>query len=199
MDQLNRSRIALGVSVLLLFAIVTSVIFPIEHASAKPSVTIMGSNLTGGTITFQALTPITLNGEQQTSTASWPIANVIDARGNGSGWNVSVTLTPFAEYDTNTANYVRGGKTLASSSLVVSSAPTIALADSTSSTVSGMTVVSTNTAIDTGVPIKIASAPAIKGMGSYTFTVLGVTLTIPANTYAATYRSNATVTLSSGP
>jgi hypothetical protein len=36
-------------------------------------------------------------------------------------------------------------------------------------------------------------------MGSYSFTNLGSTLTLPASTYALTYRSDATVSLSSGP
>ena len=75
--------------------------------------------------------------------------------------------------------------------------PTVA-ANGTSSGVP--TIIAGPYTIDSGSAVKIASAAADNGMGVYNFTQGGtLTLSIPANAYAASYRSEVTVSAVSGP
>nr|WP_309100332.1 WxL domain-containing protein [Fredinandcohnia onubensis] len=168
-----------------------------SFAAQTTDSTVSGGDLTGGTITFQGL-PATLNGTQVKSNADWAIADITDARGTGNGWSLTLTLTQFTEVDGTNA-YVTGGKTLEKNSLKVSTVPTITKKDSTSSDITTITPVGLETALDTGSPVNLLSAAADGGMGSYTFGKLGVQLTIPANAYAKTYKTNATVTLNTAP
>jgi hypothetical protein len=164
---------------------------------ASTTSTVSGGSLSGGAITFAGL-PATLNGALVKSTTNWAIADISDARGTGAGWNFSMSLTQFKEVD-GTGAYVTGGKTLATNSLKVSTVPTIAKKDSTSSETTTITPVTLGTAIDTGASVKVLSAAVDGGMGSYTIGNLGVELTIPANAYAKTYKTDATVSLNTAP
>lgn len=168
-------------------------------ATAETGVPVTGSILSGGTVTFGSFAGITLNGTQQTTTGTWTVGNVIDARGTGVGWKLSLTLTPLAEYNTNTSAYVAGGKTLAAGSIKVTTAPIVSLADATSSAANSITPVTINTALDSGTPVKLLSAALNGGMGSYVISSIGTTLTTPASAYALTYKTNATQALSTGP
>lgn len=168
------------------------------HSFANTTSSVSGGSLTGGGVTFAPLSA-TLDGSQVTTSANWTIGDVSDARGTGAGWNVSMTLAQFQEYDTVNSTYVTGGKTLATNSLKVTTVPTIAKIDSTSSETTTITPVASNTALDTGSTVKLLSASLNGGMGSYSFGNLGVTLTIPANAYAKTYKTEATVSLNTTP
>jgi hypothetical protein len=168
------------------------------HAFASTTTTIDSGTLSGGGITFTGLTA-TLNGSLIKTTTNWTIADISDARGTGTGWNLSLALTQFKEFDTVNNVYVTNGKALATSSLKVSTVPTIAKKDATSSETTTIAPVTLGTAIDTGSPVKLLSAAVDGGMGSYTFGNLGVELSIPANTYAKTYKTDATVTLNTAP
>ncbi len=55
------------------------------------------------------------------------------------------------------------------------------------------------TALDTGSAVKLSSAAAAGGMGSYSFSNMTATLTVPANVYAKVYKTDATVSLVTGP
>lgn len=167
------------------------------HSFANTTSSVSGGQLTGGGVTFAPLSA-TLNGSKVTASANWTIGDVSDARGTGAGWNVSMSLTQFKEVD-GAGAYVTGGKSLATSSLKVLTVPTIAKKDSTSSETTTITPVALNTPLDTGSVVKLLSADADGGMGSYEFGNLGVTLTIPANAYAKTYKTEATVTLNEAP
>lgn len=168
------------------------------HSFANTTTSVSGGTLSGGGVTFAPLSA-TLNGSQVTTSANWTIADLTDARGTGAGWNVSMSLSQFKEYDTVNNAYVTGGKALATNSLKVTTVPTIAKIDATSSETTTITPVSLNTALDTGSTVKLLSASLDGGMGSYSFGNLGVTLTIPANAYAKTYKTEATVTLNTAP
>jgi hypothetical protein len=160
-------------------------------AAADTGVAVTGGSLSGGAITFNDFGGITLDGTDQTTTATWSIANVIDARGSGAGWNVSLALTQLAEYDAVGTSYVASGKKLATGSITVTTAPVVtAVSGSAASTV---TPVTANTALDTGSAVTLLSAAVNGGMGEYSFSDLTATLAIPANAYAKTYKSDATV------
>ena len=161
-------------------------------------VTITGGSLTGGDVSFTNLSAVTLTGGVTTATATWPIANVVDATGTGAGWNTTLTLKQFKQW--SEGEYVTvSPKTLATSSLAVAIAPTVDKVDSTSSDVNTITPVATGTKLDTNVPVTLLSAAADGGMGSYTVTDLGVQLTLPADVYACTYKTDATVSIVAGP
>ncbi|MFD1739608.1 WxL domain-containing protein [Bacillus salitolerans] len=167
------------------------------HSFASTTSTVQGGTLSGGSMTFTGL-PATLNGTLVKSTANWAIGDITDARGTGEGWNLSLTLTQFKEVDGNGA-YVIGGKSLATNSLKVVGVPTINKKDSTSSDITTITPVASGTALDNGSTVKVLSASLNGGMGSYTIGNLGVELTIPANAYAKTYKTDATVTINTAP
>lgn len=168
-------------------------------ATADTGVTVTGGSLGGGTITWSTFPGVTLNGTKQTTTASWGIGNITDSTGTGAGWNLSLTLTQLKQYDTSTSTYTTSGHTIPTSSITVTTVPTITQADASSSPTSTITPVTLNTALDTGSPVKLLSAAANGGMGSYSFGNLGATLSVPATTFAATYKTDATVSLTSGP
>ncbi|MDI7742980.1 WxL domain-containing protein [Lysinibacillus fusiformis] len=168
-----------------------------SSAAGESSTTINGGTLDGGTFGFNPLSA-TLDGTQKTTSADWSISNIVDARGTGAGWNLKLKLTPFKEVD-GAGVYVDGGQALASGSLFVSTAPTVELADLTSSELDTISTVTTGVDLDTNSEISIVKASVEGGMGSYAITDLGVTLTIPANTYAKTYKADATVSLNTAP
>jgi len=186
------------VSVMVASATVLALMATPAFAAADTGVAITGGTLSGGELGFTPFSAVTLDGTAKTSTAVWTIANVIDPRGTGAGWNVSLTLTPFKEY-VDTAYVTEGGKTLAASSIKVTTAPIVTQVDETSSAASTITVVAAQIALDTGSPIKLLSASADGGMGSYAVSDLTTTLSIPANAYAATYKTDATVALVVAP
>jgi hypothetical protein len=161
-----------------------------------------------GTLGF-AITPdvgdlsnITLDGTTQTSTATISVFKVTDATGSGAGWRVQGQATQFAEWDTVEGEYVAvDPKLLPTSSLSIPQLT--ATQDGTSSTAP---VPATGAhAIDVASPVTLATAAVDTGMGRYTFddgvgdAGIQVTLTIAPNAYAATYRSDVTISLASGP
>jgi hypothetical protein len=188
------ARVSLGLGAAALLTLGTSLS---AFASTDTGAVISGGTLTGGGLGFASFGAITLNGAQQTSTAAFTLANVTDARGTGAGWNVSLSLTPLAEYSGSA--YVTSGKILAASSIKVTTAPVVSLVDSTSSAANTITPVATTTALDTGSAVKLLSAATAGGMGSYSFSNMTSTLTVPANAYAKTYKSDATVSLNATP
>ena len=155
--------------------------------------------VTGGTLTITAdptvpnFTGVTLNGTAQTTTATLTTFEVNDARGSGAGWNVTVQGTQFKEHDGTI--YVVSGKTLAVGSLSMAE-PTVAQDGTTSASPS---ITSGPYTIDDASAVKIASAATDTGMGKYDFSSTTFTLSIPAKTYATTYRSDVTVSVTTGP
>lgn len=166
-------------------------------AADKSEVTVSSGGLTGGVITFADLGAVTLDGTQQTTPTTWSFTDIVDARGTGAGWNQTLTLTQLKEYAAGL--YVVSGKQLATSSLKVTTAPVVSLADASSSPVNTVTPVTNTTALDSGSPVKLTSAALDGGMGSYALTAITATLTIPASAFAKNYRTDATVSLNTGP
>jgi len=149
----------------------------------------------------------TLTGSDQTVGATLGAYVGQDTTGSGTGWNVTFQATQFA-CNAGTGACPTGGDTLPTSSLLMAP-PTVACNTGTSCagragppTVS----ISSNTALDSGTAVKVASAASKKGMGSYTFTptnISGVSaplsLAVPSYAYASTYNSTLTVSIVSGP
>lgn len=165
------------------------------------NVTVTGGDLTLGSITTGDFGGITLNGAAQSTTATMNAFSVTDARGTGLGWNVTISASPFNEYASG--EYVASGKTLGTSRFTMAQA-SAAKVDASSSGVPTVTNGTYTLDADgnsdgTSDAVKIASAATGDGMGSYTVTPGQLSLSVPANVYAKTYRSDVTVTLSTGP
>jgi hypothetical protein len=189
--------------------------------AASSILTITGVNAAGGsdTLTIAAGTATisgaapgnftaTLSGSDQqvyTTLASYTAA---DTTGSGSGWNVTFQASRFACTNGTDAGCPSGNDQLPTSSLLMP-APTVACHTGTSCvgraakpTIS----IAGNTALDGGAAVKIASASANTGMGTYDFTpgTIGIgtgnlQLTVPSYAYATTYHSTLTVSIVSGP
>ncbi len=170
--------------VILLTAMITATAFAVDDTG----VTINGGSLSVGAITFADFGDVTLDGQQKTTTATWNIADIIDSRGTGEGWNLSLTLT---ELDSGT-------HTIPTGSMTVATAPVVTLADGTSSPAGDISVVPVDTGLD-GSTVKLITAEANEGMGSYHISDLTASLTIRADAYAGVYKTDATVALVTGP
>lgn len=177
-------------------AIAIGALAPAAQATTDPTnVTVTAAELTLGTVSVGDFGSVTLDGTVNTTTATMPAFAVDDSRGSGAGWSVTIGATEFAEWS-GTA-YVASGKTIGASHTLLGHA-TVAKNDATSSTAPTMTA--GDYTLDAGSAVKIASAAADgSGMGSYSITPGALSLTIDADTYARNYRSDVTVSLTSGP
>lgn len=190
-----RTKVLIGLAVAgcLLFGAVG-----VAAADTSPQVTINGGllrwlvpyDVTGD------FTDVTLDGQQQTTTAPFASYSMVDADGNRAGWNVTVSATQFREHDGG--GYVAGGETLPASSL---SMPQTSV---TAGPFAGAdpTITPGPYSIDSGTAVKIASADnqtGRQGRGMYEFSGGDLTLTLSADVYAATYQSDITVSLNTGP
>lgn len=171
-------------------------------ASAAPddtNVTVTGGVLSVTDPVVGDFAGVTLTGAAQTTTAAVDGFSVNDATGTGAGWNVTVQATQLAEYDSTlnagAGGYVSGGKTLALNSLSLP-ASTV---DSPNTTSPDPSVTAGPYAIDAASAVKVASAAVDEGMGEYGFSAATLTLSLPASTYAATYRSDVTLSVVTGP
>lgn len=157
--------------------------------------------VTGGTLNVDAIAvgdfgAVEIGNSAQTTNATLSDFNVRDFRGSGAGWNVSAQATQFAEHDG--VAYVELGETLALGSLELVAPTATAVGDTTSPS---PTVGAGPYTIDAGGAVQFASAAENQGMGEYTFAfgADSLALNIPADVVAATYRSDVTVDLVSGP
>jgi len=131
-------------------------------------------------------TAVTLNGTDQTTSYSFNI-NVIDARGTGAGWNVTM----------QTSQFQNAGNTHQLST-TASTLNTVAATCVASTTCSASGGSAQTPGSDLSTTAKIWSAASNEGMGSWTVKPT-VNVAVPANTYADTYTSNVTVDLIAGP
>lgn len=138
---------------------------------------------------------ITLNGIDQTVTYHLPLT-VVDARGSGGGWNLTVTSTAF---DDGTG---RGaGHTFPTDASTIAGVSTTCGSGSTCTTPSN-SVSNASLAVPAGSPaptaVKFENAGAASGMGTVNLDTT-VSVTIPANVFAGTYTSTVTVAIAAGP
>jgi hypothetical protein len=177
------------------FALVGSLGLPAQAADSS-DLAVTGSTLTITNPSIGDFSGVTLDGTAKQATATMDAFTVTDARGVGTGWNVTVGATQFAEWAAG--SYVVDGKSLPTSSL---SMPLVSAAK-TDVTSSGIPTVAVGPyTIDSGSSVEIANAAADgTGMGSYTLSQGGaLTLAVPASAYERVYRSDVTVSVNTGP
>ncbi len=154
------------------------------------------ASLTGGDITLSNFQPVVLTGTKQVTTAHGSIGTVVDTRGTDEGWNLSLTMTEFKEC--SGVSYVQAGKTMGPSILLSVPPNVTALAEGSFADVQIDTLTS-NTPFNTGASVKLLTANPGAGANSYTISDFTITMEIPANTYAGTYRADVIVALTTGP
>jgi len=126
----------------------------------------------------------TLDGTDQTVTYS-PLLGVVDARGSGAGWNLTVSATSFSD---------GSGHTLAPGSLSGVVAACKAGNSCTAATSSGVTY----PLVLTGTAAKFYNAAVSTGLGKFDVTP-SIDVSIPGNAYAGTYTSTVTLAAATGP
>jgi len=186
----HQKKIALfGAIAVAAFTMLTGVAFA---ETASTSATLTPGNLsitlalTAGT--FEG----TLNGAPQTlSSTTFSGLNAQDARGSGTGWNVTVSASQLVNNDSSGHDFALGSLTMPALNVV---------AETSSSAVPGS--LNAAAAIDnsadgaTGGVVMAATSAEGQGMGTYDFTnAASWTLAVPANAYAGTYTSTVTTTL----
>ena len=126
----------------------------------------------------------TIDGTDQTVSYS-PVLGVVDARGSGAGWNVTISSTTYSD---------GSGHTLQPGSVTGVTQACHTGSSCTAATSSGITypLSLTTTAA------KLFNAAAATGMGKVDVTPT-VQVQIPGNAYAGTYTSTLTLATGSGP
>lgn len=183
-------------------------------------------SVTGGSLSFSAapamptLTAITLNGQAQTTNTTMTNFTVQDATGSGSGWNVTVNgnsnagkSAVFKQYCPNATcgtdsgpGYITSGQTLAANSLTLTSTGASFTAQNGSTGTAPTVQCSSACNVDSASAMKIASAAANAGMGTWATTAWsGTSLALSTPTTLKTlqtgevYRVDLVWTLNSGP
>ena len=126
----------------------------------------------------------TIDGTDQTTSYS-PILGVVDARGTGAGWNLTISATNFSD---------GSGHSLAPGTVTGVAQACAAGSSCTAATSSGITYPLTVT----GTAAKFFNAAASTGLGKVNVTPT-VSVSIPGNSYAGTYTSTVTLAAATGP
>ena len=126
----------------------------------------------------------TIDGSDQTVSYS-PVLGVVDARGSGAGWNVTIASTTYSD---------GSGHTLQPGSVTGVTQACHTGSSCTAATSSGITYPLSLT----GTAAKLFNAAAATGMGKVDVTPT-VQVQIPGNAYAGTYTSTLTLATVSGP
>ena len=126
----------------------------------------------------------TLDGTDQNVNYA-PVLGVVDARGNGAGWNLQISATTFSD---------GSGHTLAAGTVTAAAQACHAGSSCTAATNSGITLPLSLT----GVAAKFFNAAANTGLGKIDVTPT-IDVAIPGNAYAGTYTSTLTLAATTGP
>lgn len=126
----------------------------------------------------------TLSGADQTVSYS-PVLGVIDARGSGAGWNLTVSATNFSD---------GAGHTLLPGNVTAVSQACTAGSSCTAASSSGITYPLTISST----AAKLFNAATNSGMGKVDLTPT-IQVAVPGNAYAGTYTSTLTFAAATGP
>ena len=178
-------------------------------------------SVTAGSLSFGTspdvpnFSALTLNGQAQTLTAQMNNFSGIDATGSATGWNMTVAgdsgggkSAVFKQYCPNATcgtdsgpGYISGGATLAANSLTLDSTGASFSALSGTTGTAPTHQCSSGCFVDSASPVKIVSAAALAGMGTYQTTGYGassLSLSAPT-TVKALQTTRSTASTSSGP
>lgn len=163
-------------------------------AARAAGVTVNATVTGGSTLSVSSLNSpsfsLTLNGDDQTATYQAQI-QIVDARGlaTGGGWNLTIGASQFSD---------GAGHTLPASAQTISSVTSGCRTGSTC-TVPTNSVSNTNLAMPTSPSTaKFLNAATATGLGRIDVNV-NMSVSVPANTIAASYSSTLTVAVVSGP
>ena len=126
----------------------------------------------------------TIDGSDQTATYA-PLLGIVDARGTGAGWNLTISATSFTD---------GSGHTLAPGTVTAAAQACHSGSSCTPATSTGISyplTLSTTAA-------KVFSAALNSGLGKVDVTPT-VQVAIPGNAYAGTYTSTVTLAATTGP
>ena len=126
----------------------------------------------------------TLDGTDQTVSYA-PLLGIVDARGNGAGWNLTISATTFSD---------GSGHTLAAGQVSSVAAACRAGSTCTAATSSGISYPLTIG----GTASKFFNAAVNTGLGKIDVTPT-ITVAVPGNAYAGTYTSTVTLAAVTGP
>jgi hypothetical protein len=126
----------------------------------------------------------TIDGTDQTASYA-PLLGVVDARGSGAGWNLTISATSFSD---------GAGHTLAPGSVSAAAQACHSGSSCTAATSSGISYPLTIG----GTAAKFFNAAANTGLGKIDVTPT-IDVTIPGNAYAGTYTSTVTLAAATGP
>jgi hypothetical protein len=204
-------------------AVITAVVAPTTALAANDQTQF---SVTGGSLSLSSapalptLTAITLNGQAQTTNTTMTNFTVLDATGSAAGWNVTVNgngaggKSPvFKQYCPNATcgsdtgpGYVTSGQTLAANSLTLSSTGASFTGQNGTTGTAPTLQCASACNVDSASAVKIASAAAGAGMGTWATTSWGGTSlaistpstlkTLQAN---EVYRADLVWTINSGP
>ncbi len=175
---MKRIIITLGIAVLALVAATAAL-----AGTLTTTATVTGAG--GLSLNLPANPSITntLDGTDQTATYA-PILGLVDARGLGSGWNLTISATVFSDGATHTLNQGTVAS-VASACHAGSTCTTATNAISYPLTIGTTAAKFFNAAVNTGLG-KVDVTPTIN-------------VAIPGNAYAGTYTSTVTLAAVSGP
>ena len=160
---------------------------------AEDATVTIGAGSLSETANNVALSGVTLDGTDQTSTSafgdnSWSIT---DARGSGAGWNVTIASTDFDDGGSNTID-ISAADSLFKIQLTADHITVTAGSAAPTSSVTSLTSIADST-------LKILSAADDgTGMGSYAYQP-NFELGVPAETYIGSYTATLTLSATTGP
>jgi hypothetical protein len=172
----------------------------VAAAAARAASTVVSATVSAGTTlsanpTGTPTIGITLNGIDQTAIYQLPLS-IVDSRGSGGGWNLTITSTTF-----NDGTGLGAGHTFPTTASVITG---VTATCATGSTCTGPNNNIVNSALT--IPAAATAPTAVKFLNAQTNSGLGtinlttaVNVTIPANVFAGTYTSTLTVAIASGP
>jgi len=126
----------------------------------------------------------TIDGSDQTASYA-PVLGVVDARGSGAGWNVTIAATSFSD---------GSGHTLAPGTVTAAAQACHSGSSCTAASSSGISYPLTIS----GTASKLFNAALNSGMGKIDLTPT-IQVAIPGNAYAGTYTSTITLAATAGP
>ena len=178
---MTRQRIFLTLSVAAAALVATTAALA---GTLTATATVSGTAGISLTIPATATISDTIDGSDQTASYS-PVLGLVDARGSGAGWNLTISATTFTD---------GSGHTLAAGSVTGATQACHTGSSCTAATSSG---ISYPLALS-GTAAKVFNAALNTGMGKIDITPT-VQVAIPGNAYAGTYTSSVTLAAATGP